>query len=83
MGSGSDYVTPDLPSVFSIGGDFTYANTPHTAHTARGRGSGGDFTYSNLNIIREGRTLPNLEGDLNKCVKRECVKRALPLRLSV
>ena len=33
MGFGSDYVTPDLPSVFSIGGDFTYANTPHTAHT--------------------------------------------------
>ena len=25
MGFGSDYVTPDLPSVFSIGGDFTYA----------------------------------------------------------
>ena len=62
------------------------SHTPirHTLHTLLGgRGSGGDFTYSSLNIIREGRTLPNLEGDLNKCVKRECVKRALPLRLSV
>ena len=36
------------------------SHTPirHTLHTLLGgRGSGGDFTYSNLNIIREGRTL--------------------------
>ena len=45
----------------STGGDFPYANTDqirHTLHTLLGgRGSGGDFTHSNLNIIREGRTL--------------------------